>query len=339
MNNNIKLLNRIKSLKIAAAMLLAFAVLLTSAPAANVYAYAYAEATPLPGNDPQTVTEVRGEAIFGYSTMVPLTKAGSAVPFDLRTAAGQKLFGYDTLQGACANGGFGYFTLFNRNKDKCRIVKVELSSLNVVKVSGPLPIYHANNLTYNTRKNLLLATCCQVKDKRAVFIDPVTLTVVSKKDIKLKASKKIPKSVVRKYKGFTAIAYNEKHDCYVGRLRGDNNVIIFNSKLKPVRYVKLKGKRTSLLNQGMESVDDYIYDVRSFKGKYKYSLVTIHTMSGKYVGKMKFPYGNKPGNELECIFHDGGRFYAGFYYTTSQKHDDKKHHVKRFNYIYELKTD
>ena len=279
---------------------------------------------------------VYAEPIFGYSSMELLTKNGEV--FDLRAAAGQKLYGYDTLQGACANGGFVYYTLFDRKKNKCRIVKAELASLNVVMVSGPLPVYHANNLTFNTRRNLLLATCCQVKGKRVVFIDPQTLTVVTKKNIKLKASKSIPKSVVRKYKGFTAIAYNEKYDCYVGRLRDNNNVIILDGNLKPVRYVKLKGKRTGLLNQGMESVGDYIYDVRSFKGKRKYNLVTIHDISGAYVGAMEFAYGQAPGNELQCIFHDGDRFYAGFYYTTSQKHDDKKHHVKRYNYIYALKT-
>lgn len=277
---------------------------------------------------------VYAEPITGYSSMELLVKNGET--FDLRTAAGQKLYGYDTLQGACANSGFFYYTLFNRNKNKCRIVKAELATLNVVMVSKPLPVYHANNLTFNTRRNLLLATCCQVKGKRAVFIDPETLTVVSKKNIKLKASKTIPKSVVRKYKGFTAIAYNEKYDCYVGRLRGNNNVILFDGNLKPVRYVKLKGKRTSLLNQGIESAGDYIHDVRSFKGKRKYNLVTIHDMSGAYVGAMKFAYGKAPGNELQCIFHDGDRFFAGFYYTTSQKHDNKKHHVKRYNYIYEL---
>ena len=297
---------------------------------------AYAE--PVFGYSSKAASAAPAEPIFSYSSMVPVTKGRSGITFDFCEVAGQRLYGYDTLQGACANGGFLYYTLFDRNKNKCRIVKMKRSSLKVEKVSAPLPVYHANNLTYNTKKNLLLATCCQVKGKRAVFIDPDTLTVVSKKDIKLKASKKIPKSVVRKYKGFTAIAYNEKHDCYVGRLRGNNNVIIFNGSLDPVRYVKLKGKKTGLLNQGMESVGDYIYDVRSFKGKHKYSMVTIHNMSGTCVGKMKFPYGTKPGKELECLFHDGSRFYVGFYYSTNQKHDDEEHHVKRSIYIYELRT-
>lgn len=274
-------------------------------------------------------------AIVQSELLTPLTKNGTM--FDFRVEAGQQLYKYDTLQGACANGGYAYLTLFDRKKNKCKIAKVELSTLTVVQVSGALPIYHGNNLTYNTRKNLIVATCCQVKGKRAVFIDPATLQVVYKKDIKIsKKSKTIPKSVARKYRGFTAIAYNEKYDCYVGRLRNNNNVIILDGELRPVRYVKLYGKRSSMLNQGMESVGDYIYDVRSFKGKNKYNIVTIHNMAGIYVGSMAFECGEAPGNELQCIFHDGDQFYAGFYYTTSQKKDTKKNHVQRFNYLYKL---
>lgn len=86
----------------------------------------------------------------------------------------------------------------------------------------------------------------------------------------------------------------------------------------------------------MDSVGNYIYDVRSFKGKKKYSMVTVHTMSGKLVGKVKFPYGPAPGNELQCIFHDGRQFYAGFYYTTSQAHDYASYHVNRTNTLYYL---
>jgi hypothetical protein len=142
--------------------------------------------------------------------------------------------------------------------------------------------------------------------------------------------------VRKKYRGFTAIAYNEKHDRYIGRLRDNNNVIVFDGSLKPLRYVKLAGKKAFLLNQSMDSAGDYIYDVRSFKGKHKYSMVTIHTLNGRKVGALKFAFGSSPGNELQCILHDGRRFYAGFYYTTSQKHDNKKHHVRRTNTLYKL---
>lgn len=268
-----------------------------------------------------------------------LLKKGDAA-FNFRIAAKQKLYQYDTLQGACANGGYAYLTLYNRNVEKCKIVKVKLSNLSVVKVSGVLPIYHGNNLTYNTKKKRIVATCCTTSKKaknRVVLINPSTLKVTSVKNIKLtKKVKKLPKKVRKKNKGFTAIAYNEKHNCYVARLRQNGNVVVLNKNLKPLRYVKLKGKKTGLLVQGIETVGDYIYDVRSFKGRYHYCMVTVHTMSGKYVGQMKFPYGTAPGKELQCIFHNGKQFYAGFYYSTSQMDGTKKIHVNRVNLIQRL---
>ena len=148
--------------------------------------------------------------------------------------------------------------------------------------------------------------------------------------------KKIPRSVWKKNKGITAIAYNEKHNCYVARLRQDGNIVILNRNLVPLRYVKLKGKKTGLLVQGIETAGNYIYDVRSFKGRRHYCMVTVHTMAGKYVGQMKFPYGTAPGKELQCIFHDGRQFYAGFYYSTSQMDDTKRNHVNRINLIQRL---
>ena len=303
----------------AASFLIALAVCITSC-------------LVLPAADVPAVAKSGKKRTASMSPVMNGTKV-----FDFRKAAGQKLYHYDTLQGACANDGFAYLTLYNRNVEKCKIVKVRLSDLEVVKVSKPLKIYHANSLTYNTKKDLLLATCCRVKQRRAVFVDPDTLKVVSYKDIKLTGKiKNLPRSVRRSYKGFTAIAYNEKKNCYVGRLRNANNVIIFNSKLKPVKYVRLKGKKTNLLNQGMDSVGNYIYDVRSFKGAHLYSMVTVHTMSGKFVGQVRFPYGIFPGRELQCIFHDGKQFFAGIYYTTSQLHDFASFHVNRTNTLYYL---
>lgn len=302
------------SLRRLAAALLAVAIFLTTAlivPAAEVSAASGKKRT---------------------ASLAPLLKDGKY--FDLRTEAGQSLYGYDTLQGACANNGFAYMTLYDRNVEKCKIVKVRLSNLEVIKVSEPLPIYHANNLTYNTRKNLILATCCRVKDKRAVFVDPETLTVTGVKDIKLsKKVRKLPKYERRKFKGFTAIAYNARYNRYIGRLRGSGNVIIFDGELNPKKYVRLRGRKSGMINQGMDSVGKYIYDVKSFMGKKKYSMVTVHTMSGKYVGQVKFPYGQPPGNELQCIFHDGKTFYAGIYRTTSQIHDTRSNHVFRINII------
>ena len=285
-----------------------------------------------------TLPTERSYAASGNNRAASLTavmKGGKA--FDYRTEAGERLYSYDTLQGACANRGFAYLTLYDRTVEKCKIVKVNLNTLAVVKVSAPLPVYHASTLTYNTRKNQIVATCCRVKEKRVVFVDPNSLTVIGYKDIYLnKKVKKLPKKERKRYKGFTAITYNEKSNCYVGRLKSSGNAIVFDGEMNPKRYIKLKGKNSKLLNQGMDSAGNYIYVVQSFKGKRKYNLVTVHTLSGKLVGRMTFPYGKAPGNELQCIFHDGRSFYAGFYLTTSQQNDTKANHVNRTNLLYRV---
>lgn len=69
--------------------------------------------------------------------------------FEIRSAARQKVYGYDTLQGSCSDGTFGYFALYNRTVENCKMVKVRLSDGTVVKVSGVLDMAHANDLTYN----------------------------------------------------------------------------------------------------------------------------------------------------------------------------------------------
>ena len=145
------------------ALLIAFAVCITSV-------------LVLPLNDVSAASKKKSKK-QRTASMTLVTKGSGA--FDFRSEAGESLYGYDTLQGACANAGYAYLTLYNRNVESCKIVKVKLSTREVVKVSSPLPVYHANCLTYNTRKNLLVATCCRVMDKRAVFIDPNTLTVTS----------------------------------------------------------------------------------------------------------------------------------------------------------------
>ena len=320
---NHRVFNLNKTMKHVLAHLLVFALVVTSVlvvPTSDSYAAS-------------AVKKSKGDK--RSAAMELISKDGAA--FDYRVAAGESLYGYDTLQGACANGGYAYLTLYDRTVECCKIAKLNLNTLEVVRVSDPLPIFHGNNLTFNTRKNLIVATCCKVMKKRAVFIDPETLTVAGWKDIKLtKKVKKLPKSVRRKYKGFTAIAYNEARNCYVGRLINSGNVIIFDGELNPKKYVKLKGRKTSLLNQGMDSAGKYIYDVRSFRGKRKYNLVTVHTFSGKYVGRVKFPYGAYPGNELECLFHDGRQFYVGFYLTSSQDHDIAEFHPSRNNLLYRV---
>lgn len=281
---------------------------------------------------------VSARTVKEYPAKLSLVMKGGKA-FNVRTAAKQKLYGYDTVQGCCANNGMLYATLYNRKVEKCKIAKVRLSDMTVVKVSKPLRIYHGNSLTYNTKKGYIVAACCNVKTKRVVAISPKTLAVKWYKTIRLGSGvKNLPSGIRRGYAGINAIAYNEKHDCYYARLKKYGDYIKLNSSLKPIRYIKSESKKTWLLYQAVESNGYYIYDVQSFKGKRKYSMVTVRNRAGEYVGQIKFPYVKDPGYELQCIFHDGKQFYAVFYYSTSQQKDNENYHVTRTNYIYRIKN-
>ena len=256
--------------------------------------------------------------------------------FDLTTQAGQKLYGYDTLQGAAAGKGYGYFALYNRKNNRAKIVKVNLANMAVVKVSAAMDLKHANDLTYNGRKNIIVVANSDPKAKRLSVIDANTLALQYHKTIKV--SKKVSgmsKKMRKKFKGVGAIAYNEKHNCYICRTRKTNYLLFLNANLKPYKLVKQKRRISGMLYQGLDSYQDCIMVCQSFKGKKKYNAITVYNMKGKYLARFKMSVG-KPAPELETIFHNGSQFYAGFYMCYGAKVDEQKLGIVRKNLVYRI---
>ena len=256
--------------------------------------------------------------------------------FDLTSQAGQKLYGYDTLQGATAGKGYGYFTLYNRDNNYAKIVKVKLSEMSVIKVSAPLNIKHANEITYNGRNNTIVVANSDPVPKRLSVIDANTLTLRYHKTITMpRKVKGMSKKQRKKFKGVGAIAYNEKQNCYICRMRKTNDLLFLNASFKPIKRVKQKSKISGLLYQGIDTYKDCIMVCLSFKGKKKYNVVTVYNMKGKK--KARFTMGaGVPQLELETVFHDGNQFYAGFYSNYGARADSEKLHVKRENRIFRI---
>ena len=256
--------------------------------------------------------------------------------FNLTKQAGQKLYAYDTLQGATAGKGYGYFSLYNRKNTTAKIVKVRLSDMKVVKVSGVLYVKHANELTYNKRNNTIVVANADPTPKRISVVDANTLRVKYHKTLVMpKKIKGMSKKQCKKFKGIGAIAYNEKHNFYVCRMRKTNDLLFLNAKFKPYKRVKQKSKVKGMLYQGLDSYKDCIMVCQSFKGKKKYNLITVYNMNGKKLARFKM-YLGKPTRELETIFHNGNQFYVGCYSCYGSKTDLQKYHVKRENKIYRI---
>ena len=264
--------------------------------------------------------------------MVRLTRDGKR--FELRKAARQTLYKYDTIQGACADNGYIYYTMYNRDVEKCKIVKVRIKGRKVVKVSKALKVQHGNSLTYDTRRDRLVVAHGDGGTWKISLLNPKTLKVTAVKRLKLpKKVSGMPKKVHRQFNGITAIAYNARRDVYVARLKDEHNFLILTNKFKIKRYLKVAGK-SDMVCQGLDSYGDYTLEALSFNKKYRYNLIVIRNWKGKVVSRVKVP--RKSGLELEEVFHDGDVFYAGFYFTTNQYHDDRRHHVKRYNFLYRL---
>ncbi len=274
---------------------------------------------------------VSATVITQKTASMTMVESGGA-HWDIRIAANQKLYGYDTIQGACSYNGYAYMTLYNRKVERIKIAKVDLTTMRVLKVSKPLKSRcHGDTLTYNPRTNKIIAVCGKGGRKSIVFVNASTLTQTSKKSFNIKRS-----FIKTKFTGVAGVSYNTKYDNYILKVRGSSNRIVrYSSSWKSKKYIPITGNRSYMLAQGTYTKDDYMYDVQSFKGKHKYNLLTIRTINGTYVGRLVIPSGTGGRLfELENIFYDDvtASWYASFYRANVKKKGD----TQRENYLYKI---
>lgn len=254
--------------------------------------------------------------------------------WDIRIQAGQRLYRYDTIQGACSHGKYAYMALYNRNAERIKIAKVDLSKMKVVKVSGAITGHcHANTLTYNTRTRLLAAVCGKKDKKRVFFISARTLKKTGSRVFS------IPDSFVHTdYKGVGGLAYNPQKNRYILKIYGPTNRIVrYTRDFRSKTYVPISKNRSYLLPQGIYSKGNYMYDLQSFQGSHKYNLITIRTIKGKFVGRVRVPTGSgKQLYELESLSCNErtGKWYICFYRANVKPSGD----THRKNYLYEIRN-
>ena len=281
-----------------------------------------------------------------------IQKRGSKA-FELRAQAKQKMYGYDTVQGSCSDGTYGYYCLYNRKVEKCKIVKVKLSSKKVVKVSGALAVSHGNDMAYDAKRARLVVAHCTGAGKRLSLVNPGTLKV--EEVVTVSAPKGLAgasESQRRAISGYSGIAYNEAKDQYVALLNGSCNFLLLDGDLRPLRYVSAS-YRSSLVYQGIDATDDYVLVAVSPRTSRQSNAILVFTWEGAYVGRLTL----KGIDEVESIYHVGSKFYASVYrsyhktYYTKQKKTVKvkgkkkvrtvkvRHRVfTRDNYIYNIKA-
>ena len=244
---------------------------------------------------------------------------------ELRARTKQSMFGYDTVQGSCTDGTYGYYVMYKRSVENCRIAKVKLSNMKLVKLSAVLAIGHGNGITYNADTNRLVVTHAGTQKKKISTINANTLKLKSTVTLKLTTGV-AGITTAQASKGFSAITYNSARKQYALLASGSGNLVITDADLVPIVYVTPTRKDGQLL-QCLDSTDDYILIGQSFSGGKRNNVVSAYTWDGTFVTRVNLG----KGFELESIYHVGNKFYACTYLSSYGAT------TRRYNYVRRLK--
>lgn len=282
------------------------------------------EEDPSPEDPQAPVNQWFGIQKSNKSKITWLTKK-SGKRYEYRALAKQKMYGYDTFQGACTHGDYSYHILYNRRNQKCKVIKVSLKTHKVVKVSKALPLDHGNDMTYDTKNDRLVVVHYEPHPMRLSVIDPETLERTKVKNVKRPterlsgASTALTKSI----KGMTGIGYDEEHDEFIVSIMGTRHYMLLSSSFKPTSVIKVP-KNDPYVKQGMTVKDGFI--IRSFSAynrKYNQNILYIYDFAGNFVKTVKLG----KGYEIENVYFVDDKLYASTYMSYFKKITKK---VKRY---------
>ena len=246
-----------------------------------------------------------------------IKKKGKAV--EIKKLCKQKLGKYDTVQGGCTDGKYVYYALYDRTVENCKIAKIRLSDMKVIKVSKVLEIAHGNDITYNSKTKKLVVVHTRVNEKRISVINSSTLKVEKYLDIKIpKKMAGVSTEDLEEIIGFNGIAYNAKRDQYVLFYKNAGDFLILNKNFKPVSYVKASEK-SGATKQGVDITDDYIMTYHSSA----VNIIMVYTWDGQFVKKINV----RKKYEIENVFHVGKQFYATFYEAYYGKNTYRRNNI------------
>ena len=268
-----------------------------------------------------------------YSEMTgDIVRFKAAGTYNLRVAAGEKLFGYDTFQGACSDGTNAYYILYNRSVEKCKIVKVRLSDFKLLKVSSVLNIHHGNDLTYNSRTGEIIAMHLTGIPDTVAVIDPDTLKVKRNISIDLPVFLHgYAEDIQTETSGYNAITYDSETNWYFLRVRGIRGMIIADSEFKPIELIKTSGKKSHTIYAGLNMLNGDVVSQESTAVRSMPSYLSLYDKTGRLKCRIKV----NCGYELENGFFAGDTYYLGFYHSYYETSGSQKK-LARGNYIYKF---
>lgn len=209
-----------------------------------------------------------------------------------------------TSQGGGTDGKYFYQALIKKDTQTnevnniVKIVKTDLETGKVVKISEDLSLNHANDITYNPKIGKLVVVHNNPYRDRISFVDPETLEVTETKMIGMK---------------IYSIAYNATYDRYVVGLSGGQTFTILDSEFRKISSSAFQPTplTTGYITQGMECDDQFIYFVL-----YKQNVITVYDWSGNFVSLITLDI---KSIEPENVFIYKDELYVGCGTSTGTK--------------------
>ena len=204
--------------------------------------------------------------------------------------------GFTAAQGAATDGTYFYNVLKKKvgEVETDIIVKSRYADFSEVLVSKEMPLDHANDMTYDSKRNLLVIP--NMLGKIITRIDPETLTVHSQVDAPLPGTP-------------WAIAYNAARDSYVVAAGG--RLCITDENFKPKTSFPTVSSSKKQVGQGMDADDHFIYmplSPSSEEGGNKYNVIMVYDWDGNFVREIPL----EVTIETETILHFEDQYYMNF---------------------------
>ena len=232
-----------------------------------------------------------GEALEAQPKLEPLvyrdlnsaTLSPRAIKFgngstDLRVYAGQSAGGYAVAQGGATDGQYAYILLVSSGNQYGRLAKVSVSNpSNLTAVSDVLPTTHGNGITYDSRRNRIVAIgrddagTGRYRRQEITVIDAASLssTPLMQQNIDYSNYNGDTEYFTSKQKerGLGAISYSPKYDVYIAKQRDYNNLIVIDpDTLKAIGLIMTRVNQHGGSGQAMDGDDQFVYMLKSSYG-------------------------------------------------------------------------
>ena len=296
-----------------------------------------------------------------YRTIGSKTAPARDIGVNLRTMIGEGNGGYAVAQGSATDGKYAYHMLASSSNQKGRVVKTELNG-KLVKAGGVINIHHANGMTYDSKRNLLVCIGYGSYRHQLSYINPDTLELVKQTDVKYNYNDKMSGvSSNAKNNGLAAIAYVEKYDVYVCRSRGksvdsadsgsNNDILVFDAEtLEKIGHIftKVTGSYPETY-QSMDADEKYVYYLLSPGSGQSRNIILcldwnseelLPVVNGdkKYVEKKWYCNNDNSGRPDAVITIPFSKESEGLFHTTDKATGKQNFYVTEYRGIWTYKT-